>query len=393
MLSRVLELWDQVPEAAQQIAADHVAVLEAAVRAAELAGEFDRGITLAQAALREVDVAAEPVRAGLLHEARGHLKYLLGRTDYVTDLREAVRLVPADPPTSARARVLEQLAHDQHHRHGRLSAAEFQAAAEQAVAVARQAGDGATEAAALITLACADARANLDRIRALLAEARAVAARAQAYQPLLRADITESDVLEGLGQHEQAAEVAREGIATARDYGLARTSGVTLAINLAEPLVSLGRWDEASAILERTLQLFPPLLGRSGLFRLSGDVALARGDLAAAAGLRLEQAVLDGIRFKDENQLPLARLDTELQLARSRPAEALSPSTKRSATLKPGPARGTRGRCWWPGPGPVWPLSPPAMKRSPSGPQRCAIACAPKRAGWVRTGSRSRRAS
>ncbi len=325
MLSRVLELWDQVPDAAQQIAADHVAVLEAAVRAAELAGEYDRGVTFAQAALREVDVAAEPVRAGLLHEARGHLKYLLGRTDYVTDLREAVRLVPADPPTSARARVLEQLAHDQHHRHGGWSAAEFQAAAEEAVAVARQAGDGATEAAALITLACAEPVANLDRIRALLAEARAVAARAQAYQPLLRADITESDVLEGLGQHEQAAEVAREGIATARDYGLARTSGVTLAINLAEPLVSLGRWDEATAILERTLQLFPPLLGRSGLFRLSGDVALARGDLAAAAGsVASNKAVLDGIRFKDENQLPLARLDTELQLARSRPAEALS---------------------------------------------------------------------
>jgi hypothetical protein len=41
MLSRVLELWDQVPGAAQQIGADHLAVLEAAIAAAELAGEFD----------------------------------------------------------------------------------------------------------------------------------------------------------------------------------------------------------------------------------------------------------------------------------------------------------------------------------------------------------------
>ena len=43
MLSRVLELWEQVPDAAERIGTDHVAVLEEAVRAAELAGEDDRG--------------------------------------------------------------------------------------------------------------------------------------------------------------------------------------------------------------------------------------------------------------------------------------------------------------------------------------------------------------
>ena len=86
-------------------------MLEEAVRAAELAGEDDRGVMLAQAALREIDAAAEPVRAALLLEARGQLKYHLGRADYAEDLREAVRLVPADPPSPARARVLEALAH------------------------------------------------------------------------------------------------------------------------------------------------------------------------------------------------------------------------------------------------------------------------------------------
>ncbi len=191
--------------------------------------------------------------------------------------------------------------------------------------MARQAGDAATEAAALVTLACAMPAANLDRARALLAEARAVAARAQAYQSLLNADITESDILEGLGEHELAAAVARDGIATARDHGLARTSGVVLAINLAEPLVSLGRWAEAADVIERTLQLFPPPLSRTALWGLSGDVALARGDLPAAAEYVASiGAVLDGTRFKDEYQLPLAQLDTELRLAQDRPGEALS---------------------------------------------------------------------
>ena len=260
-----------------------MAVLEAAIRVAELAGEFDRGVMLAKAALRDIDIDAEPVRAALLLQARGHLNYLLGRPGYTEDLREAARLVPADPPTAARARVLEAVAHDIHHRVD-WDDAEFLAGAEEAVAVARQAGDPATEAAALVTLACAlplsdDLRSGS---RELLAEARAVATRARAYQPLLRTVITESDLLEGLGQHEQAAAVARDGVRTAAEYGLARTSGVTLAVNLAEPLVSLGRWDEAGEVLERARQLMPPALAGSSLWRLSGDMAVARGDLAVA---------------------------------------------------------------------------------------------------------------
>ena len=326
MLSRVLGLWEQVPDAEQRIGTGKVEVLEMAARAAELAGEFDRGITLAKAALKQIDAAADPVRAALLLETRGHLKYVLGREDYVNDLREAARLVPADPPTPARARVLEALAHDIHHRPGGWDDAEFRAHAEEAVAVARLAGDPATEAAALITLACAEPlTAGMERARALLAEARAVAAGADAYQPLLRAAITESDMLEGLGQHDLAATVARAGISDARDYGLARTSGAVLAVNLAEPLVSLGRWDEAGEVIERALQLLPPRLSRSSLWRLTGDMALARGDLAAAAAAVASiKATLDRTRYKDEHQLPLARLEAELRLAQERPAEALA---------------------------------------------------------------------
>ena len=108
MLSRVLELWDGVPDAAQRVGADHVAVLEAAVQTAELTGDDDRGVLFAQAALREIDIAAEPVRAALLLEIRGRLKYHLGRTDFAGDLRAAVGLVPAEPPSPARSRASRQ---------------------------------------------------------------------------------------------------------------------------------------------------------------------------------------------------------------------------------------------------------------------------------------------
>ena len=210
--------------------------------------------------------------------------------------------------------------------HGGWDNPELRAAAEEAVTAARQSGDAATEAAALVTLACAEPiGGNVERIRAMLAQARAIASRARAFQPLLGAAITESDMLEDAGLHEQAAEVAREGLAAAREYGLARTYGAVLANNVAEPLVSLGRWDEAGEIIERALRLFPPRLNRTCMWRLAGDIALARGDLAAAAeSVASIRSVIDDTRYDAQYHLPLIRLETELRLAQRRPAEALS---------------------------------------------------------------------
>jgi ATP/maltotriose-dependent transcriptional regulator MalT len=326
MLSRVLDLWEQVPDAAERIGADHVAVLEEAIRAAELAGENDRGISLTKAALREVDAAAEPVRAALLLRTRGYLKHHLGRKDFAEDLEEAVRLVPAEPPSPARARVLEALAHYTLKVHNGWDNPEFRTAAEEAVTAARRADDAATEAAALVTLACAEpVGENGERSRELLAQARAIATRVRAFRPLLGAAITESDMLEGAGLHEQAAAVAHEGLAGAREYGVARTYGAILANNVAEPLASLGRWDEADEVIERALRLFPPRLNRACMWRLAGDIALARGDLAAAAGFATSiRSVTDGARYDPQYHLPLVRLEVTLRLAQQRPAEAVS---------------------------------------------------------------------
>ena len=326
MLSRVLELWEQVPDAAQRIGADHVRVLEESVRAADLACEDDRAVTLARAALGEIDAAAEPVRAALLLATGGHLKYHLGRDGYADDLREAVRLVPADPPSPARARVLQLLAHCTLHVQGGWDDPELRAAAEEAVVIARQVGDGAVEAVALITLARAEPTGgNVERIRALLAQARAIASRAGAYEPLWEAATTESEMLEGAGLHEAAAAVAREGLAAAREHGLTRTYSAVLAGNLAEPLVSLGRWDEAAEVIEGALWLFAPRVYRTYLWRLAGDIALARGDLAAAAEYVASiRAVLEDSRYVDEYHLPMVRLETDLALAEGRTAEAWS---------------------------------------------------------------------
>ena len=61
------------------------------------------------------------------------------------------------------------------------------------------------------------------------------------------------------------------------------------------------------------------------MWRLAGDIALARGDLAAAAGFVASiRSVTDGARYDPQYHLPLVRLETALRLAQRRPAEALS---------------------------------------------------------------------
>jgi DNA-binding CsgD family transcriptional regulator len=95
--------------------------------------------------------------------------------------------------------------------------------------------------------------------------------------------VGESHLLCGVGEYERAASVARDGIADAERHGLARTRGAFLAINVAEPLLYLGRWDEAAAVAERALDLAPPPLTRVWLWILSGSIALARGTPADAA--------------------------------------------------------------------------------------------------------------
>jgi DNA-binding CsgD family transcriptional regulator len=319
LLARVLELWDKVPGAAERIGASHLLVLEQAAAAAKTADEHERGIAFASAALKEVDPATEPVRAALLLETRATLSKNSGRGDPVADLRAALELVPPGLDDAARARVLVSEA-----KHGQ----EGRAAAEEALTLARQAGDAATQVGALCELGCVESHSGNDAAALeMFAEARSLAGQAGAFRPLLHVAINESHVLEGMGEHEQAVQVARAGIASARDYGLARSTGTFLAINVAEPLVSLGRWDEAIDVIEHALALSPPQLNRLFLRLLAGDIALRRGNLADARALAAAARTALGragrkSHHEGQHYLPLAQLEAELCLAEGRHADA-----------------------------------------------------------------------
>ncbi|MFD0659481.1 ATP-binding protein [Thermocatellispora tengchongensis] len=336
MLARVLELWDRVPGAAGRIGADHIEVLhQASVVAHRLAGEFERALGFATQAIAEIDAAADPARAAVLLRRRGLIRYDYGRPGALDDLRAAAALVPAEPPSALRARVLESLARM---LHGPGQLAERLATAEEAMALAHEVGDLETEAHALTTLTWARwPSSRVEQQREAYARARELAARAGSFDALTRVAISESDALEGMGAHEEAAEVARRGFADAAEYGLARTQGAFLAMNLAEPLLSLGRWDEAQTVIDRALALTPPPNYRASLVEWAGDIALARGEPDRAEARYAEsRRLLARGTYRAQTVLPNIRRTLELRLTRTR--QGAPPEARERAYV-----RGARG--------------------------------------------------
>jgi DNA-binding CsgD family transcriptional regulator/RecA/RadA recombinase len=344
LLDRVLELWDKVPDADQRIGASQLSVLEQAAAVARTAGENEKGAAYASAALDLIDPAADPARAALLLETRA-----LGRhrsqEEVAADLRAALDLVPPGLADTARARVLITLA-----KHGWHSYDPQAAAMDEALTLARQAGDAVLEARALTHLAAVQTQSGDDAAALdMLGRARTTAEREGAYEELLQAVINESHVLEGMGEHERAAAAARAGIVSAEKYGVARSSGTFLAINVAEPLISLGRWDEATEVLEHALALSPSRPNiRASLRQLAGEIALRRGDLASAGEhATAARAALTTDSYQGHRGqyfMPLAQLEIELRLAEGKAADALGAA----ADAVSGPDLALDSRYAWP---------------------------------------------
>lgn len=319
MLARVLELWDRVPEAPERIGEDHVQVLERAAAVAEVSGEFERGLAFATAALHEVDAAKDPVRAALLLNSRASLAAQGNLPVSSDDVTEALRLVSDGRNETVRAQVLTGLAHVLHKQHADAAA---QAAAEEALAIATEEDEPAIRAWALLTLAVL-APDGEDALR-MLAQARGAAEQARDPSLLMLAAINESHVLEGMGEHLPAAEVARTGLAEAARYGLSRASGAILACNVAEPLIAAGHWAEADDVIVGAIAA--PSTGpyRHFLWQLAAELALGRGDLDRARyALGRATDLLPDV-YRGQSHLPNVRLHVELAAADSNPAVALT---------------------------------------------------------------------
>jgi hypothetical protein len=153
LLDRVLEMWEQVPDASAQIGADHVQVLEEAADAARDAGEHHRGLAFVELALTELDETAEPVRVALLLRQRFSLRKEVGVAQTEADLHRGLALVPETVSQSARTQLLLAVAHCGTHTDG----PQYRPWAKDALRLAREAGNRDAEAEALANLAMIEA--------------------------------------------------------------------------------------------------------------------------------------------------------------------------------------------------------------------------------------------
>jgi DNA-binding CsgD family transcriptional regulator/tetratricopeptide (TPR) repeat protein len=285
---RALEVWPRVVEAEELAGNDHVGVLDEAATAAYNAGRTDRGLQLLDRALAELPADAPRTRRATLLISQAVALRDLGREgDAFAVLEGAMPLVPEDEPSEARARVLAALASVA------MRLGQFEPCAgygRRAVEAAQVVGARAPEADATITLGVALSHLDrpdegLERVRHGLELARQLGD----GTIILRAYVNLSDGLESSCRHVEAADAAREGMQLAEEYGAVRIISAYLAGNLAEPLIRLGRWDEASETLTGALQDDRERFFAGTLLELLAQMAVLRGDVAEASQ-RLQEA-------------------------------------------------------------------------------------------------------
>jgi DNA-binding CsgD family transcriptional regulator/tetratricopeptide (TPR) repeat protein len=254
-LERALELWPGIPDAGERCGIDVVELLGMAADAAYAAGNLEQSLALYDEALGEIDETAAGERAALLLAGKANTMQDLGRDeDTRASLEHAVSLVPTDRPSVARAVVLvalaglPMLAMDQ-------EPAVWERAAEEALTASRAAGAREQEAIARVILGAALSYSRrpeqgIPELRSGLELAAALGAHAL----VLRGYLNLSDTLELVGRHQEAADEAYRGLEVAARVGLTQHPyGLYLVYNLAESLMSLGRWSEADRLLTDAL--------------------------------------------------------------------------------------------------------------------------------------------
>lgn len=276
---RALELWDRVPNPTVRAGMDRVSLLESAARAAAVIGP-SRAIAHLLSAVEIVDPDVDPGRAGLLQERLGQYRWMAGDSDgALAAFQEAVRLVPAEPPSLARARALAGLAQVLM-VYPRVE--ESRPIAEEAVVVAQAVDAVDVEAHALNTLGMdmgymGEVETGLTNLNRSLEIALALGDVDNAS----RAYINLTDLLVNVGRFEEAAAIGLDGVTFDEHHGLIHIR-IFGACETAVALHRLGRWAEAGKILERAQQLQASGVAEIFLQLRLAALEVGRGELEAA---------------------------------------------------------------------------------------------------------------
>ena len=313
---RALGLWDRVPDAEARLGVDRVWLLEQAVEAAFRADDQPRAVALAEQALHLLDPIATPVRAALLHERLGHARWLAGDQQALAAFDEAVRLLPAEPASAERARVVVGRALTLGYA-SRMD--ESLTGAEEALRIARSAGARREEGQALWALGAAlTVLGHPEAANPQLRAARQIAEEVGDIESFVLAWLHLADNFDAAGRPEEAlAELQGCSQATGR-LGLAGVFGGFIDGGAARLLFRLGRWEEATqrcrTVLERehrtSVSTTAPRL-------LLARIQVARGNFAEAAA-DIKKARKLPPRPEPQFSEPFAEALAELALAQGR---------------------------------------------------------------------------
>jgi DNA-binding CsgD family transcriptional regulator/tetratricopeptide (TPR) repeat protein len=286
-------------ERAEAALPDPVELRRRAARVADDAGDTERAIDWLREAIDLVDERAEPAVAGVLHSRLGYSLWVLEHVDEAQRAhREAVRLVPAEPPTAARAQVLGGLG-------GWLMGAgrygESRRVCEEAIECAVAVGAVLEEARArsnlgqdLVSLGEVDAGIReLEEARRIgeehgLIDIQVVASANLAYHLIVADRLAD------------AVAAATAGAEATRKYGLERRYGPHFSACAIDALFRAGRWPEADALVRAGIGQ------RSGIGSFYRDAAVAR--LLGARG----EAQPAGERLAEAAAMPAGEIDADV---------------------------------------------------------------------------------
>jgi len=283
-LERALDLWARVPDAAERAGRSRGDVLVGAAQNMGGAGDFDRAVAYATAALAEPEIAGDPERGAELWQriARYHLQDGNGSPAFAA-YQAAATLLDSAPLARGRSRLAADhaLAFAIWDRND-----EAVTQAERAVCLAADEGDLAARGLALN--ASGVARTSVGRIEdgeRDLREALDLARAHGSIEDIARATMNLGYTLLSSGRDEEALALIETAIAENEDAGLDLRRGALNRINASEALFALGRWDEAIAQADavRNRIEFRFAGRRASITR--ARVATARGEDDLAASL------------------------------------------------------------------------------------------------------------
>ena len=330
---RAIELEPVIARTAGDL--DGIALRRAAGQAAEDAGEIDRAIGWLRDAIARVDATSDPVLAGVLHGRLGYALWVAEHNEEaLAEHLEAVRLVPTEPPSSERARVLVGYS-------GWLMGAaryrESAATAREALAAAIEVGARVEEGRARSNLG--QDLVSLGEMDAGIAELETARRLGEEVGPVDTLIVTSANLSYHLivaDRFDEAVAVATSGAAAARAHGVDRRFGAHFEAAAVDALFRAGRWDEAEPLVAAGRRR--PAGGIGSVYQASVNARWlgARGDLSAARTI-MEPLLELSTEDIDADVAAFIRLvDAELAIDEDRPDRASAAVTAGLARLADG---------------------------------------------------------